>query len=193
MTRTLIVMARAPAYGRGKTRLAQGVGRAAALRINRQMQTQTLRLAQDARWRAILAVTPDGARTARLPGVWPDKLVRIGQGGGDLGQRLSRVIMRVPGPVAVIGTDCPALRSTHVAQAFRALGKAPVAIGPAGDGGFWLLAARRAGDVVDAFEGVRWSSAHTLDDLVARLRVPHLRLQILEDVDTAEDWRRLSR
>ncbi|KAF0181977.1 MAG: TIGR04282 family arsenosugar biosynthesis glycosyltransferase [Hyphomonadaceae bacterium] len=189
MTRTLIVMAKAPALGRGKTRLARGAGRAAALRINRALQAHTVRVASSRRWTTLLAVTPESACAARLPDVWPDRIVRMKQGGGDLGARLSRVLARVRGHVAVIGTDCPAVEARDIAAAFRALGRAPVAVGPATDGGFWILAARRAGDVAHAFSGVRWSSVHTLDDLEERLRVRVVRLRTLSDIDTIDDWR----
>jgi glycosyltransferase A (GT-A) superfamily protein (DUF2064 family) len=91
--------------------------------------------------------------------------------------------------VAVIGTDCPAIAAPDIAAAFRALGRAPVAVGPATDGGFWILAARRAGDVAHAFSDVRWSSAQTLNDLEERLRVRVVRLRTLSDIDTLDDWR----
>lgn len=189
MSRTLIVMAKAPALGRGKVRLARAVGRLTALRINRTMQAHTLRIACAGSWKTLLAVTPDRAALARLPGVWPLNLVYVTQGGGDLGARLTRVMGRVQGRVAVIGTDCPDITARDVAIAFKALGRARVAVGPAKDGGFWILAARRAGDVIRAFSGVRWSSAHTLSDLEERLHLRAARLRTLSDVDTIEDWR----
>lgn len=182
-------MAKAPALGRGKTRLAGGVGRVAALRINRALQSHTLRVACARGWKAVLAVTPARARLAGLPGVWPAHVVRMTQGGGDLGARLSRVMGRVRGHVAVIGTDCPQIRARDIGSAFRALGRAPVAVGPAIDGGFWILAARRASDVTCAFHNVRWSSVHTLADLEGNLRVRAVRLRTLADIDTVEDWR----
>jgi uncharacterized protein len=193
MTRTLIVMAKAPALGRGKTRLARDAGRVAALRINRALHAHTLRVACAGRWRVILAVSPDRARADRLPGVWPSHLARIAQGGGTLGARLARVMGRVRGHVAVIGTDCPDLDARDVAAAFKALGRAPVAVGPALDGGFWILAARRACDVTRAFRDVRWSTQHTLDDLEKGLRAPSVRLRTLSDIDTLEDWRAFRR
>lgn len=183
-------MARAPAYGVGKTRLARGVGKLEALRINRLLQAQTLRLATDPRWRTVLAVTP--ARAAHeYVSVWPRALTRVPQGGADLGARLARVMGRARGHVAVIGTDSPGVRARDIAAAFKALGRAPIAIGPSGDGGFWILAARNGAKAARAFAGVRWSSAHTLDDLVARLRLPHVRVRAHDDVDDADDWRRL--
>ena len=182
-------MAKAPALGRGKTRLAHGVGRVAALRINRAMQMHTLRVARAGDWRTLLAVTPERARFARLPGTWPAQVIRVTQGGGDLGARLSRVTRHVRGRVAVIGTDCPDIDTRDIAAAFKALGRARVAVGPAIDGGFWILAARRAGDIARAFPGVRWSSEHTLSDLEERLRFRMVRLRTLPDIDTIDDWR----
>jgi len=182
-------MARAPALGQGKTRLARDAGRVAALRINRALQARTLRLASDPRWTTILAVTPERARFARLPHVWPLHIARVGQGRGDLGVRLARVIKRVRGPVAVIGTDSPDLTACDIDASFRALGRARIAVGPALDGGFWIVAARRSRDAARAFSGVRWSSGHTLEDVVARLRVRHVRVRTLDDIDTLEDWR----
>jgi len=189
MIRTLIVMARAPAFGQGKTRLARGVGRSAALRINRALQAHTLRVAMRGDWTTVLAVAPDRSCFAKLPGVWPARAKRIPQGGGDLGDRLARVMRRARGAVAVIGTDCPDVSPHDISTVFHALGRARVVVGPADDGGFWCLAARRASDVVGAFTGVRWSTVHTLSDLASRLRVTHVRVRTLSDIDTAEDWR----
>lgn len=183
-------MARAPAYGVGKTRLARGLGKLEALRINRRLQAHTLRVAVGSRWRTVLAVTPERALTARVS-AWPHSVSRISQGGGDLGARLARVMRGVRGRVAVIGTDSPGVRARDIAAAFSALGRAPVVIGPSGDGGFWVLAARSGAKVARAFQGVRWSSAHTLADLVARLNTPHVRVRAHDDVDDADDWRRL--
>ena len=182
-------MATAPAFGRGKTRLARGAGRSAALRINRALQAHTLSVASDCQWITVLAVTPDARCDAVLPGVWPRGVIRQKQGRGDLGARLARTMERVRGHVAVIGTDCPYLDRRDVATAFKALGKAPFAVGPAADGGFWILAARRARDVTNAFAGVRWSSGDTLRDLEHRLQGRVVRLRTLSDIDTIDDWR----
>jgi rSAM/selenodomain-associated transferase 1 len=187
--RTLIVMAKAPRLGQGKTRLARDAGRAEALRINRAMHARTLRVACDARWRAVLAVTPDDATGLALPGIWPKGVARAAQGGGDLGARMARAMDRERGPVAIVGTDCPAMTRADIAAAFAALRHAPVAIGPAEDGGFWVLAARRARDVTPAFTGVRWSTVHAMADVVAGIPASVAMLRTLRDVDTLADWR----
>ena len=182
-------MAKAPRIGHGKSRLARDLGRVAALRINRRLHVQTFAIARDRRWRLVIAVSPDRDRDARLRGVWPAGVSRVAQGRGDLGARMARVMRRVSGHVAVIGTDCPDATRGDIASAFAALARAPVAIGPASDGGFWILAARRACDVTAAFRSVRWSSDQAMSDLIAGLRVPVARLRTFSDIDTAEDWR----
>ena len=182
-------MARTPRIGHGKSRLARDVGRVAAWRINRALHAHTFRIARDRRWRLILAVTPDRDTGARLPGVWPDGVMRHRQGHGDLGARMTRVLQRVGGAVAIIGTDCPDATRADIAAAFAALARAPIAIGAAADGGFWILAARRARDVTKALAGVRWSSPHTRADVEKRLRCPIAHVRTLSDIDTGEDWR----
>jgi glycosyltransferase A (GT-A) superfamily protein (DUF2064 family) len=183
---TLIVFARAPAIGVGKTRLARDIGRVEAWRAYRGLSASVTRRLRDPRWSLVMRLAPD--RAARPP-LEP-------QGGGDLGARLSSALRaHARGPVAVVGTDAPEVTPLLVHRAFRALRRTGVAFGPAEDGGFWLLAlspgkARRA-----AFPGVRWSSPHTLAD-AERALGPAVRLTALADVDDGRDlaaWRRRER
>lgn len=182
-------MLRAPGLGRGKSRLAADLGRTEAWRIQRMLQARTLRIAHDRRWRTILYVTPDSAVRAPMAG-WPARMQRIAQGPGDLGARLKRAL-RGRKDVAVIGTDCPQITRAHVAAAFAALRRAPFAIGPCTDGGFWILAARDGDAAAAAMTGVRWSTRDTLDDVLGRLCALPAELPLLSDVDTAADWARV--
>lgn len=163
------------------------VGRTEAWRINRRLHCHTLKAAADARWRVILCVAPDSALTQRLPGVWPHGVKRAPQGAGDLGARLARAL-RVHGRVAVVGTDCPGLSRSRIAMAFKALQRAPFVLGPAADGGFWLLAARNGGHAARAMANVRWSSPNTASDVLRNLGPKNVALlETLHDVDTAAD------
>ncbi|MBL8551864.1 MAG: glycosyltransferase [Hyphomonadaceae bacterium] len=186
MTDTLIVMARAPRIGAGKQRLAKEIGRVQAWRINRTLQRRTLKVARDPCWRTLLCITPDGARSS----VWARDIPRIDQGGGDLGERLARALAPHR-RVAVIGTDAPGITRALLRQAFRALGRHRFAIGPARDGGFWILAARDGREAAQAMAGVRWSSQHALADVLANLPASPAMLAMLRDVDTLADWRAL--
>ncbi len=170
---TLILFLRVPAIGRGKTRLAKDIGKVEAWRLSRAMTAGVLRRVRDPRWRLVLRVTPDGA----LPGAEP-------QGRGDLGRRLQHAIQaHARGPVAVIGTDAPDLNAAHVAAAFRAASRHDAAIGPAADGGFWILALSASRARTVAFKGVRWSTAHACADTVAALGGKVARLETLVDID----------
>lgn len=187
-------MAKAPRVGFGKSRLAAELGAAEAWRINRALQSRTLREARDPRWRTLLCVTPDSAVALNLPAVWPRKdlykgVVRVPQGRGDLGARMARAL-KDRRRVAMIGVDCPALTRVHVAHAFAALKRAPFALGPASDGGFWLIAARDGSAAARVMEGVRWSTRHAARDVIGRLGVRNVAmLEMLRDVDTAADLR----
>jgi rSAM/selenodomain-associated transferase 1 len=188
MSDIVVVFARAPRLGAVKRRLARDIGDRDALRFHVATLTRLLRaLAADRRFRTVLAVTPDRARF-RLPA----RVARIGQGAGDLGLRMHRAFWRFPRDrVALIGCDIPDAGPQDAHAAFRALGSAQAVFGPAADGGYWLVAMspRRP---ARPFANARWSSKHALADTLANFagrRVVLLRT--LQDVDTAEDWRRL--
>lgn len=183
-------MARAPRWGIGKRRLAAGAGEAAAWRFQRWVGAAVLRrLAGDRRWRCWLAVTPDGlAGRRRFGPPLPAGVTPFAQGGGDLGSRMGRALRRPPpGAVVLVGLDIPGLGPEQVAAAFRALGRRPWVLGPASDGGYWLIGARRRPVLRLPFEGVRWSGRHALADTLARLDTPAALLGRLDDVDEAGD------
>lgn len=191
LAKRLVIMAKTPHLGRVKRRLGREIGDVAAIRFYRNCLSHTaLRLARDPRWRTILAVAPDRDVAARF---WPlrGRLVRLPQGEGDLGRRMRRLFARLPpGPTIIVGSDIPAIRPAHVADAFRRLGRADVVLGPAPDGGYWLIGLSRTPRVLTPFAGVRWSGPHALADTLANLKGKRVALAaMLGDVDTAEDLR----
>jgi len=190
----LVVFVKDPRLGRVKTRLAKDIGPVAARSFYGRTTANLLRtLRGTGRWRSWLAITPDAAVTAR--GVWPRGWRRIGQGRGGLGERMDRVMRRLPeGPVVIVGSDIPDIRARHVEQAFRALGDHEAVFGPAADGGYWLVGLRRSPNVPDIFRGVRWSSEHALADTRANLGPGRVALlETLDDIDDGADWDRWRR
>lgn len=192
----LVVMAKAPRLGLVKRRLAADIGAVPATAFYRTTLHRLLRrLAADPRWRLWLAVTPDAdapavARTA------PPGVSAFGQGTGDLGARMQRIFDRMPpGPVVIVGSDIPDIAPRHTAAAFAALGDADAVFGPAADGGYWLVGARRRPRVPRLFGGVRWSTRHALADTRANLPAgTRVRLlEELEDVDDGAAWARWRR
>jgi len=181
-------MARAPRLGRVKQRLAADIGALAALRFYRQTTGRLLsRLSQDRRWSTWLALTPDGALRDGPP--WPFKGRLLAQGEGDLGQRMGRLFLGLPpGPVVIVGTDIPDIAAGHIAQAFARLGRKNWVLGPAADGGYWLIGARRRPTIRPPFAAVRWSSPHTLSDTLANLGSNQVELlETLADIDHGAD------
>jgi len=190
----LVLFVRAPSWGVGKRRLARDIGDAAALRFERAMLGLLVRrLARDGRWQLRLAITLDRAR--RRARLWPQGVAVAAQGEGDLGRRMRRALARCPpGPAVLVGGDIPALAPPHIADAFRLLGRHDLVFGPAGDGGFWLVGARRCPRLPPLFGAVRWSGPHALADVLANLP-PEVRVGFaarLEDVDDGSSYSRLA-
>jgi rSAM/selenodomain-associated transferase 1 len=194
MHRRLVLFVRAPQLGRGKRRLAREIGDVATVRFERLMLALLLRrLAADRRWRLRIAVTPDIARHQARH--WRRGAEVTGQGEGDLGIRMRRALAACPpGPIVLVGGDIPALAAGHVAGAFRLLGRHDLVFGPAEDGGFWLVGARRSPRLPPLFERVRWSGPYALADTLAGLPsgVTVGFVDRLEDVDDGDAYRRLA-
>ena len=189
LERHLVMFVKAPRLGAVKTRLAADIGMIEAWRFYRASVAGTLhRLGRDRRWRCWLCVTPD-----RFAYAWPRRLPRLPQGRGDLGARMGRVLHNMPtGPVIIIGGDIPEIDAADIAQAFRELKRHDMVFGPASDGGYWLIGARRRPPPPGLFRNVRWSSRHALADTMANLG-PRCRTALLrqhDDIDTGGDYRR---
>ena len=162
--RHLAIFLKEPRLGRAKGRLARDIGHGEAWLFYRRLVRRVLPpLARDARWSTWLATTPDGWR-GREP-FWPFALPCLPQGPGDVGQRMLRVFRSLPpGPAIIVGSDIPHLTPSHVARGFEALGRADVVLGPADDGGYWLIGLSQRARAIDPFAGVRWSSRWALSD-----------------------------
>jgi glycosyltransferase A (GT-A) superfamily protein (DUF2064 family) len=174
--RHVVIFARAPRLGTVKRRLARDVGRIEALQFHRSATGALLRrLGADPRWTTWLALTPDrAAATGR--GLWPGAYRLIPQGPGDLGRRMGGALKGLPrGPAVIIGADIPGITPRHLAEAFRLLGQNDWVIGPAEDGGYWLIGARRRPVLRLPFDKVRWGGPHALADVDSGVDLAHLR------------------
>lgn len=192
----LVIMAKAPLIGRVKTRLARDIGAVEALRFFRTASASLIRrVGRDPRWRTLIAVSPD--RAVHDKGVWPQDIPRVGQGEGDLGCRMGSLFRDLPpGPVVIIGADIPGIEKKHIADAFAALGESDTVIGPAEDGGYWLVGQKRRPRVKEIFAGVRWSSEETMADTLKNIREQNMSVALLDrlaDIDEGADlarWRK---
>ncbi len=197
--RQLLVFARPPVLGRVKTRLAATLGPAQALRVYCHLLaiTQLAVAAAAVPTTVWLAEAPAAApalaaeAAQELP-EWPGLPWRIQTLAYDLGERLAEAFAVAFGEgatqAAVIGTDCPGLTARHLTLAFDELATHDLVLGPAADGGYYLLALRRPCPAL--FRGIAWSSPTVLAGTLARAAQLGLRVQlmpVLSDVDTEAD------
>ena len=123
----------------------------------------------------------------------------VRQEGDDLGDRLYRALAAAgmeAQSVAALGSDHPSLPVEMVHEAFARLeAGADVVLGPAEDGGYYLIALRAGAVAPRLFEGIAWSTDRVFPETLERCRELGLRLELLPraaDVDTPEDLRRLA-
>ena len=197
MKRHLVIFARAPQFGRVKRRLAGAIGPVAAMRFYRlTLDRQIRNLSRDRRWTVWLFVTPDHA--VGHPAWRGIGRARVrSQGQGDLGRRMKQPFRLLPpGPVVLVGSDIPTMQPRHIARAFALLGRHELVFGPASDGGFWLIGARRSRPLPHSlFAKVRWSTAHALAGTLATIPAGYATgiADTLDDVDDVADLRRFEK
>lgn len=189
---TMVIFARAPVAGEVKTRLAKAIGEEKALALYEAFLDDACQLTAGLGARRLLAVAGDIDHPSLQRLAKSQRLELVPQGEGDLGARLERAIARElgRGPVVVIGSDAPTLPRAELHRALDGLIDHDVVIGPASDGGYWLIGARVP--LPDLFHDIPWSTPDVLPRTLARLgERSHLLLGEHYDVDTGEDLVRL--
>ena len=189
----VIVFAKAPVPGSAKTRLIPALGAAGAARFHARLVERALGTACAASLGPVeLCCAPN-----RSHPFFAECAARFGvaltdQGAGDLGERMHRALAAGL-PAVLIGADCPAMTPDYLRQAADALAAGQdVALGPAEDGGYVLIAANRIRP--DAFAGIGWGGPDVMEAQRARLREAGWRwseLAPLWDVDRPEDLKRI--
>ncbi len=191
MKRDLIIFVKNPVLGKVKTRLAASIGVSAALEVYRQLVAYTKQVVHkiDAR------KTVWYSSTIEKKDIWTKgryyKKVQIGD---DLGQKMKNAFeatftQEKSDAVVIIGSDCAELEETHLLKAFDALHTYDVVLGPAKDGGYYLLGMRVF--VPDLFESIAWSTssvARQTLSTVAENKLSYYLLDELNDVDTVEEY-----
>jgi len=200
-TARLCLFARAPEAGRVKRRLAAEIGPQAALDAHARLVREALQ------------------RLARVPGLttelwlagsvqaarqcWPEAgdVPLRAQRGSDLGARMHHALrdsLQRGARALVVGTDCPAIDGVYVRRAAAALAQADVVLGPAEDGGYGLIGARRevAGRLEPLFRDMPWGTDRVRELTLERCVGAGLRCieqARVWDVDTLADWQRYLR
>jgi rSAM/selenodomain-associated transferase 1 len=192
MSTSLLVFANAPAPGLVKTRLAASVGVLVAADLYRALAERVLAQTVPVGDEYARVVVADGIEAARM---WLPGEVCVPQASGDLGARMATAVAwafdRGAARVVLVGTDAPGLGRAHVRAALQALDRHDLVLGPAMDGGYYLIALRRPQP--ELFDGLAWSTRAVFAATLARargLRLRVTRLSSLGAIDTLEDLER---
>ena len=183
----LIIFTRNPELGKCKTRLASSVGDETALAIyvflleHTQTVTASLQVEKEVHYSDRI-----GEDDLWDPEVYQKKM----QWGDDLGERMHHAVKAGLEAgykrVVLIGSDLYDLSTTDLEQAFDALNTNEVVLGPAEDGGYYLLGMTRL--IPEVFENKEWGTATVLKDTLANLTDKNTHLLVTKnDVDTLED------
>ncbi|MEO6035615.1 MAG: TIGR04282 family arsenosugar biosynthesis glycosyltransferase [Verrucomicrobiota bacterium] len=196
METKLIIFVKAPRTGSVKTRIAKSMGDDAACSAYKMLVVrliENLRLLRQVELRFF----PDDAAGEIAP--WLQKGWELRpQGDGDLGEKLKRAFLENfesgASRVLIIGSDCPAINADDIERAGAALATCDVVLGPATDGGYWLIGLRQPHPRL--FENIPWSTETVLESTLSLARENGLSchlLRELNDVDLPEDWEKYLR
>lgn len=187
----LILFTRLPEAGRAKTRLIPALGAVGAATLQRQLTEHTLLQAQAFSERQGLPLEihfADGDEEAMQHWLGAHAFKR--QAAGSIGDRMKQAFAQAfadgMGQVVLIGTDCPGLNEGVLRQAFLALHDSDLVLGPAVDGGYYLIGLKQSRPVL--FDAIAWGTASVLQQTLAKAKSLHVsQLAPLHDIDRPQD------
>ena len=214
----LMIFTRFPIPGESKTRLIPALGAEGAAALQRQMTEHTVRQARKAGVPIEIRLT--GGTEEQMRDWLGDDLQYAEQGDGDLGERMARAFQEHfdagAERVVIIGSDCPSNHWKNIRKSFQCLEKSDCVIGPAADGGYYLIGfhqdlsirlrrrrrptcesqrmgraslSERAGFKIPVkmFQNIEWGTENVLKQTLAAAPCKPTLLSELDDVDLPED------
>lgn len=183
----LVLFARYPKAGACKTRLIPALGAMGAAEMHRRLTERTVAVLKASR--VLVEVAYTGASAAEFAAWLGPSLGLVEQVEGDLTARLLACLD--PAPVIFFGADTPDLALQHVEAAIAALNSHELVIGPAEDGGYYLIGMRQP--MPELLVNMPWSTEQVLPETLARLDrrgIAPVLLETLADCDRPEDLAR---
>jgi uncharacterized protein len=190
----LIIFTRYPEPGKTKTRLIPALGTVGAANLQREMTEHTISQVKELQTATdiSLEVRFSGGSLQLMQNWLGLDLVYQSQGEGDLGSRMVRSLLDAfqsgREQVITIGTDCPGVNSQVLTKAFKQLHTCDLVLGPAIDGGYYLIGLRRL--IPELFVNIDWGTSQVLQqtvDIAEKLNLSLVYLPPLADVDFPED------
>jgi rSAM/selenodomain-associated transferase 1 len=195
---TLLLFTRWPRAGGVKTRLIPALGAQGAANAQRELTLAALRLADalERRGQCRTEVHFEGGDVHLMRAAYGCVRHYVPQEpaddlGGRMGAAFQRAFAAGSRRVVAIGSDCPGLSVEAIERAFCRLHQVPVVLGPAHDGGYYLLGLHK--HLPSLFIGIDWGGAAVYGQTVARAEAAGARVEALgalHDVDRPEDWER---
>lgn len=185
----IIIFTKNPEIGKCKTRLAATIGDKAALSIYEQLLDYTIGFCKKLSFPKKVYYSSAISKFDRWShsGFYKDKQVD-----GDLGERMKAAFKKEfkdgAKSVVIIGTDCAQINELDIQEAFRLLFQHEVVIGPADDGGYYLLGMNYL--IPELFENKSWSSEYLMSETVATLDANQIDYKLMDaksDIDIEED------
>ena len=190
---SLIVFAKEPRVGNVKTRLARDIGYVnATFWYRQQLATLIKELTDKSPFKKkYLFISPNNSKRSFMyytPKGWE---VRY-QSNGELGKRMKEALNNTgEGPRILIGSDIPGINNKHIKSALKELTKTKTVVGPARDGGYWIIGMARY-QKAPGMQNVRWSSEHALVDTIKcfgqRTTIGYI--TTMNDIDNGQDFER---
>ncbi len=187
MSNCLLIFTRNPELGKVKSRLAKGVGKENALTIYKKLLQHTREVVTQVdcdRWVGYSVSIRDND-------MWATRdFKKFKQEGDDLGDRMKHAFKAAFAAghkkVIIVGSDLYDLRARHIEEAFAALDTQETVIGPAKDGGYYLLGMKSL--IPEVFSNKEWGTETVYETTLANLNKEKLHtLEELNDIDFAED------
>lgn len=194
MSEKLIVFTRYPEPGTTKTRLIPVLGKTGAANLHRLMAQRTIAcaLSLEKSRRLSVEIHRSGGSQQLMQDWLGSDIICENQIDGDLGARMTAAFEKSfnsgAEKTAIIGTDCPDLKAEIMAQAFEELSQNDLVLGPAKDGGYYLIGLRRS--IPELFGGIHWGTSEVLActrAIAQKLDLNIAYLPTLTDIDLPED------
>ncbi len=186
---SVIVFVKNPEFGNAKTRIANDVGRTKADQVYHSLLNITAELVIS----SDLDVRVYYSDFVNNKDVWNHRDTKKSiQSVGDLGKKMNsalKIELERYDRVLLIGSDCPYLTSEILEKAIGALEERDVVIGPAIDGGYYLIGMKETNACL--FDDINWSSEFVLKQTIQKLddnNLSYFLLPELSDIDYWEDW-----
>ena len=187
MTPRLVLFARYPSAGVAKTRLIPALGAKGAADIHRRLAERSLAVLQSSKLPVELHFT--GAPESAFRDWLGEGFKAVLQNDGDLTDRLLAALD--PAPVIFFGADTPDLELRHIVEAVEGLQTHEIVLGPAGDGGYYLIGMKQAR--AELLTDMPWSTDQVMPETMRRLQICGIKpllLEMLHDCDRPEDLSR---